>query len=307
MEETAPSLIVSDLDGTLLTSAERVSPRTRAAIGRLVSSGARFIPASGRPARWMLPVIEQIGLRPVCVCANGAVVYDSATDRITYAAELAPAVLSQVAAQVRDATTGTLADRGLPPVTFAVERAGVSAFDRVDELFAVEEDYPHAWESEEHAVESRDALFSKPAVKLLVRQEQMHSSEIFDLVSPVVDSADAHVTWSFSGGLLEINVPGVTKLSGLAHALGTPRDGDASDGGASRDDDGGASGSPAIPDIDPAQVVAFGDMPNDIAMLRWAGLGVAMGNAVDEVAAIADHRTASHDDDGVAEVLDRWF
>ena len=289
MEKAAPSLVVSDLDGTLLTSAERVSPRTREVIGRVVDAGVRFIPASGRPARWMLPVIEQLGLRPVCVCANGAVVYDSATDRITYAAELAPEVLAQVAAQVRDATDDVLSTRGLPPVTFAVERAGTSAFDRVDELFAVEEDYPHAWESDEHSVENRNSLFRKPAVKLLVRHEDLHSAELYSLVQPVVDPVDAHVTWSFSGGLLEINVPGVTKLSGLAHALGEV----------------GTAGSPTVPEIDPAQVVAFADMPNDIAMLRWAGLGVAMGNAVDEVVAIADHRTASHDEDGIAEVLER--
>lgn len=294
---TAPSLVVSDLDGTLVTSAERVSPRTREVIRRLVRAGVRFIPASGRPARWMLPVVEQIGISPVCVCANGAVVYDSATDRITYAAELAPSILTEVADQVLDATSSVLAAKGLPPVTFAVERAGRSAFDRVEELFAVEEDYPHAWESVEHSVETRSALFSKPAVKMLVRHEQMTSADLCDLVSPVVDPECADVTWSFNGGLLEINRPGVTKLSGLAHALG----GDPETAAVSE------STATLVPDIDPATVVAFGDMPNDLAMLRWAGLGVAMGNAVDEVATVADHRTASHDDDGVAEVLERWF
>ena len=48
-------------------------------------------------------------------------------------------------------------------------------------------------------------------------------------------------------------------------------------------------------------------MPNDIEMLRWAGIGVAMGNAVDEVKAVADEVTATNDDDGVARVLERWF
>jgi hydroxymethylpyrimidine pyrophosphatase-like HAD family hydrolase len=42
-------------------------------------------------------------------------------------------------------------------------------------------------------------------------------------------------------------------------------------------------------------------------MLRWAGHGFAMGNAVDEVAAATDHQTASNDEDGVARVLERWF
>lgn len=290
---TRPSLVVSDLDGTLLTSADRVSPRTREVIGRIVASGARFIPASGRPARWMLPVVEQLGITPVCVCANGAVVYDAATDRITYAAELAPAVLRRVTSAIHAATAAPLARAGLGPVSFAVERTGTSAFDRVDRLFAVEPSYPHAWESEEHAVEVRDRLCSEPAVKLLVRHGDMGSAEMFDLVNPVVDPVDAHVTWSFDGGLLEVNVPGVTKLSGLAHALG--------------DASGADVGVDAVPSVDPADVVAFGDMPNDLAMLRWAGHGYAMGNAVDEVTAAAEYRTGSNDDDGVAQVLERWF
>jgi Cof subfamily protein (haloacid dehalogenase superfamily) len=291
----APTLVVSDLDGTLVTSAERVSPRACAVINRLVAAGATFIPASGRPARWMLPVIEQLGLRPVCVCANGAVVYDSASDRITYAAELPADVLTRVTATISEATGPWLADRGLPPVTFAAERAGRSAFDRADELFAVQPEYPHAWDTEEHSVEPLDALCSVPAVKLLVRHEAMESSELFDLVNPVVDPTVAHVTWSFSGGLLEVNVPGVSKLSGVAHALGGVADHAA------------APGERMIPALDPSRVVAFGDMPNDVAMLQWAGTGVAMGNAVDEVVAIADQCTSSNDDDGVAEVLEQWF
>lgn len=282
----APTLVVTDLDGTLVTSAERVSPRARAVINRLVDVGVTFIPASGRPARWMLPVIEQIGLRPMCVCANGAVVYDSATDRITYAAELAPSVLAQVTDLVLDATTAALAERGLPPVTFAVERTGHSAFDRAAELFSVQPEFPHAWDTEEHSVQPLDELCASPAVKLLVRHDGVGSAELFDMVDPVIDAQTAHVTWSFSGGLLEINVPGVSKLSGLAHAL---------------------DGVGPVPSHDPSGVVAFGDMPNDIAMLQWAGLGVAMGNAVEEVTSIADYRTAGHDDDGVADVLERWF
>ena len=54
-------------------------------------------------------------------------------------------------------------------------------------------------------------------------------------------------------------------------------------------------------------MVAFGDMPNDIPMLRWAGLGVAMGNAHPEAKAAADEVTAPNSDDGLARVLERWW
>lgn len=56
-----------------------------------------------------------------------------------------------------------------------------------------------------------------------------------------------------------------------------------------------------------ADVVAFGDMPNDLEMLRWAGHGVAMGNAHPALIEVADEVTATNAEDGLALVLERWF
>jgi len=56
-----------------------------------------------------------------------------------------------------------------------------------------------------------------------------------------------------------------------------------------------------------ADVLAFGDMPNDLPMLEWAGRAVAVANAHPEVLGVADEVTASNDDDGVAQVLERVF
>jgi hydroxymethylpyrimidine pyrophosphatase-like HAD family hydrolase len=55
------------------------------------------------------------------------------------------------------------------------------------------------------------------------------------------------------------------------------------------------------------KVVAFGDMPNDVPMLAWAGHGVAMANAHTDLLAVADEVTAPNSEDGVAQVLERWF
>jgi Cof subfamily protein (haloacid dehalogenase superfamily) len=57
--------------------------------------------------------------------------------------------------------------------------------------------------------------------------------------------------------------------------------------------------------IDATEVIAFGDAQNDRSMLEWAGTGVAMGNAVDEVKAIADEVTLSNNEDGIAVALER--
>ena len=55
--------------------------------------------------------------------------------------------------------------------------------------------------------------------------------------------------------------------------------------------------------VDPAEAVAFGDMPNDLPMLAWAGRGVAMANGHPAVLAAADEVTGSNDEDGVAAFL----
>jgi HAD superfamily hydrolase (TIGR01484 family) len=59
--------------------------------------------------------------------------------------------------------------------------------------------------------------------------------------------------------------------------------------------------------IDPSDAIAFGDMPNDLEMFRWAGRSVAMGNAEPEVKLAATEVGDHHDEDAVAQVLERWF
>ena len=88
------------------------------------------------------------------------------------------------------------------------------------------------------------------------------------------------VTWSSSSTLLEISGPDVTKASTL-ELLCTERG------------------------VEAADVIAFGDMPNDLPMLAWAVTSYAMANAHPTVRAAADHVAPANDDDGVAQVIER--
>ncbi|MGA8256142.1 MAG: HAD family hydrolase [Nocardioides sp.] len=123
-----------------------------------------------------------------------------------------------------------------------------------------------------------EEVWTVPAVKLLVRQPALDSGALRRAVVEAVDDR-AIATWSVPG-LVEISAPGVTKaaaLERLANELG----------------------------VAAADVVAFGDMPNDLAMLGWAGTSFAVANADPSVLRAADHRAPSNDDDGVARVLAR--
>ena len=74
MTVTEPALIASDVDGTLLDEDEKVTERTRRTVRAAVAAGAHFVLATGRPPRWIRPVVDALGFAPMAVCANGAVI-----------------------------------------------------------------------------------------------------------------------------------------------------------------------------------------------------------------------------------------
>jgi len=267
-----PALIASDVDGTLLDEDEKVTPRTREAVVAAVESGAQFVLATGRPPRWVHPVVDALGFAPMAVCANGAVIYDPATDRIVSARTLSADALAELA---------EIATRVIPGAGLAVERVGISAHDAATPQFVSSPGYEHAWLNPDNTEVSVEDLLSAPAVKLLIRKAGARSSDMAAVLAKHV-GLEGDITYSTNNGLIEIVPLGISKATGvdeLARPLG----------------------------ITAEDVVAFGDMPNDVPMLGWAGLGVAMGNAHPDAVAAADEVTASNAEDGVARVLERWW
>jgi Cof subfamily protein (haloacid dehalogenase superfamily) len=262
---STPRLVATDLDGTIVRSDGTISDRTRRALAAVEESGAVLVLVTGRPPRWMPPIVEATGHRGVAICANGALVYDLHTATVVRHSLLSPRVLADVVTRLR---------RDLPGIAFAVERH--------DTGFAHEPAYRPRWDSsDEKSTGTVEQLAAGGVVKLLARHEEMDADQLLATAYRSVGDL-ATLTHSSSDGLLEISAAGVSKASGLA----------------SLTDELG---------IDADDVLAFGDMPNDLPMLAWAGRSVAVANAHPEVLAAADEVTTSNDDDGVAAVLDRWF
>ena len=267
-----PALIACDVDGTLFDENETITPRTRDAVRAAVAAGAYFLVATGRPPRWIRPVVEALGFAPMAVCANGAVIYDPENDRVLSARTLAVDTLAELA---------ELATRVIPGAGLAVERIGERAHDTATPQFISSPGYEHAWLNPDNTEVSIDDLLSAPAIKLLIRKAGARSSDMAAELTKHV-GIEGDVTYSTNNGLVEIVPLGISKASGveeIARPLGIASD----------------------------EVVAFGDMPNDIPMLLWAGHGVAMGNAHPDVLAAADEVAAPNTDDGVARVLERWW
>jgi Cof subfamily protein (haloacid dehalogenase superfamily) len=269
---TLPALIATDVDGTLLDDDEHITTRTRDAVRAAVAAGAQFVLATGRPPRWIRPVVDALGFAPMAVCANGAVVYDPATDRIIAARTLSVDALAALA---------EIAERAIPGAGLAVERVGRSAHDAATPQFVSSPGYEHAWLNPDNTEVSRADLVSAPAVKLLIRKAGARSADMADELAKYI-GAEGDITYSTNNGLIEIVPRGISKATGVEE-IATPLG------------------------ITAADVVAFGDMPNDVPMLRWAGLGVAMGNAHPEAIAAADEVTTANTDDGLARVLERWW
>jgi Cof subfamily protein (haloacid dehalogenase superfamily) len=269
---TLPTLIASDVDGTLLDDDEKVTARTRAAVNAAVDAGVQFVLATGRPPRWVQPVVDALGFAPMAVCANGAVIYDPSADRILSARTLSADALRELA---------EVATRVIPGAGLAVERVGNSAHDAATPQFVSSPGYEHAWLNPDNTEVSIEDLLAAPAVKLLIRKAGARSADMAAALAKHV-GLQGDITYSTNNGLVEVVPLGVSKATGveqLAHPLG----------------------------ITAEDILAFGDMPNDVPMLQWAGLGVAMGNAHPDAVAAADEVTAANTDDGVARVLERWW
>lgn len=161
--------------------------------------------------------------------------------------------------------------RELPGTGFAAERVTGLAAER---MFAAIHTHPEDLVTTDRIERLRDA----PVGKLLARNPHLGDEEFLLAATDVVGDR-LHLAFSGAGGLAEMSAIGVTKAAALQQWV-------------------------TEVGIDPTEVWAFGDMPNDLPMLRWAGRAFAVANAHPEVLACAQETVPANDDDGVALALE---
>ncbi|MCK0118834.1 Cof-type HAD-IIB family hydrolase [Isoptericola sp. S6320L] len=284
-----PRLVATDLDGTLLGPDGSVSERTRATLSAVEEAGVEIVFVTARPPRWLPGLAHCVGGHGRVVCLGGAAVWDLATGAALEVDGFADQDLRGLVADLRAA---------VPDVALAFERTEGPAFDpwfpRDEEglpatvrAVPVEETLPDG---------GTPAALGTPVGKLLaVRPRAAGSTRpgdvqhggsapddaqeaFFDAVRSAVGDR-AHLAFSGAAGLAELLAPHVTKDAALARWC-------------------------ARRGVAAADVWAFGDMPNDLPMLRWAGRGHAVANAHPDVLAEADVVVGHHAQDGVAEALE---
>jgi Cof subfamily protein (haloacid dehalogenase superfamily) len=264
---STPRLVATDLDGTLVRSDNTVSTYTQQVLAELDERDVPVVFVTGRPLRWAEDVFDHVGRHGLAVISNGALVWDVAGDRPVTLRGIELEVGLEVAERIRAAVPGS---------AFAIETlAGTSLEPQYLER------HPVPSGSRRAPIAELLTGQSGPVLKLMARHEELGYQEFWDQAAAAVGDL-AVITWSSTSAMLEISAAGVTKATTLAvlcEELG----------------------------VGAEEVIAFGDMPNDIAMLTWAGTSYAMADAHPTVIEAATYLAPGHDDDGVARVLASVF
>ena len=261
-------LIASDLDGTVPGHDFRFRERTVAALAAARDVGIRVVFVTGRPSRWLDPLREQIGDAGVVICSNGAVVYDPATDRVLEASVFG---LEDALPVIEDIT------RALPGTLFAAETLqrvhtdpGWSRTDRMEIRDVTE------------APVTGSLIPGTEVVKLLAKLDGADPGDYFERVRRIVGDRLSATHSVAAAPLVEMGQRGLTKARTLERFT-------------------------AELVIDRSEVMAFGDMPNDLEMLTWAGRGYAMADGHPGVVAAVERTAPAFSQDGVAQVIEHYL
>ena len=272
----APRLVALDIDGTLFTNVpstgvveETISPAVVDAVRRAYDAGAHVVLATGRSTFGISHVWDQLGLPDRSRGDESQVLSVASNGSVTFSYPPVE-VLSTVTFDAGEIVRMLLQE--VPGAAVAVEEIGVG--------YRINRAFPDGEITGRMTVQSVDELVAEPVTRVILRDP--HSSEEEFLA--LAEKLGLHGTNYFIGwtAWLDIAPEGVSKASALAEVaerLGVAQ----------------------------ADVLAIGDGRNDIEMLRWAGRGVAMGQAPLEVQEAADDVTETVVEDGVAVELARWF
>lgn len=254
------ALIAVDLDGTLLRPDRTLCPEGLAALRQAADRGIRVVLATARPPRATRKFYDALGLDTPTINYNGAVVFDPKTGQALSHEPLAAASARQVVRVAREADPG---------VWVSIEVMDTWHTDRVDEALTTETARLFAPDY----VGPLDEVLSHDVTKVMLLAEPDRLVGIHRAVAGELGGLIA--TAMSDGHLLQVMNPAVDKAAALARVA-------------------------AQFGVDPARILAIGDAPNDTGMIRFAGMGVAMGNGWDEPKAAAKVIAPGNDAAGVA-------
>lgn len=266
-------LIALDLDGTLLTDKKEISVQNQEIIQKLLADGHIIMIATGRPHRSSIHFYKTLGLKTPMVNFNGALIHHP-QDRSfgTYHHPLQ----NKTALDVIDASLQSKARNIMVEVQ---DNAYLAIHDQeIIDIFQLTEEekilYPFI------IGDLKEKLKEDPT-SILIRPEEKHVDELKGYLDGYVEFIE-HRNWGAPFNIMEITKKGINKAVGLKQVADYYH-------------------------IPKERVIAFGDEDNDLEMIDYAGIGVAMDNGIPQLKSIANHITLSNEEHGVGSFLGDFF
>ena len=263
-------MIALDLDGTLNNDQKKITNRTKEALIAVQKKGVTVVLASGRPITGLKRECEALELEKysgILLSYNGGKVVDATTKKVLYEKSLPKETAVRLLKHIEDYPVTPIVDNGKDYVTTSKDEFMIEAESKLNNLGIME-------------VDNVAASVDFNPVKVLMAAPK----EVLDpTIDKITEPFKQELSFVKSSPIfLEATMKGINKASSLQAVCDKL-------------------------DIKPEEVIAFGDEKNDITMIQFAGLGVAMGNACETLKEIADEITLSNNEDGIAHVLEKYY
>ena len=269
--------ILLDIDGTLTNDQKVITPRTREALLKCQEKGVVLVLASGRTANGLSTYAADLDLAHhggVLVCYNGAKSLNCETGQVYFEQSMTVEQGKRVLEHMKKFNVAPVIDHGeymyVNDCFFTIERDGKPWY--IIEYEGHSNNYK--------LCEKRDlAAYADWRINKILNagQPEYLQQVAEEMAAPFEGELSAMFTAPWYFEFTPLGVDKVRALKDTFEVLGINQD----------------------------EVMSFGDAQNDLTMIKWAKVGVAMGNAVDEVKAEADYVTGSNNEDGIADALEK--
>ena len=266
-------MIALDLDGTLNNDDKVITPKTREALIAVQQQGVRVVLASGRQAPGLMREATALDLKSyhgLLLSYNGGRIEDASTNEVLYKKGIPNELAVRFLRHLEKFPVSPIVDDGIAIYTTRADCFKVQDESRNNNMQV---------KLVENIADAVKACRFSPVKILTAAPNEVLVPLLDEISAPFADKMDFVQSAPF---FYEGTMQGVSK----ARSLGQLCD---------------------ILDIEPQEVMAFGDAQNDMSMIEFAGKGVAMGNACDELKAIADEVTLSNNEDGIAHMLAKHY
>ncbi len=263
-------MIALDLDGTLNNDEKKITPKTKAALIEAQKMGAVVVLASGRPTPGLKRESDELELekyKGMLLSYNGGRVVHASTKEVLYEKSLSKELAVRLLRHLEEFPVTPIVDDGIH--YYAVDPDGfmVEVESKLNNMAV-------------RVVDNVAGTIDFSPVKVLIAAP---NETLIPACGSIMEPFHEELSFIQSTPyFLEATMKGITKASSLQTICD-------------------------LLEIRPEEVMAFGDAQNDISMLEFAGLGVAMGNACEPLKEIADEITLSNNEDGIAHTLSKYF